>query len=114
MDVRKKGHDFERQLVTEFRAKGWDKAARNLEFSQDAILGIDLKNTDPFLIQAKRLAQYAPISRIFEIPNLPGKIPVLITKPDSPNGPAMAVLSLTDFLSLISPQSPSPPTAEDF
>ena len=114
INSRKKGLDFERTLCAELRALGWTRACRNIETNPDAVLGIDLLHTDPFTIQAKRLQDYAPISRIFEIPRIPGKIPVLITQPDAKNGPPMVVLPLQDFLSLISPDSSSPPTKDDF
>ena len=114
INSRTKGLSHERSLCAEFRARGWTKACRNIETNPDAVLGIDILNTDPFCIQAKRLAQYAPITRIFEIPRLPGRIPVLITTPDASVGPAMVVLPLQDFLTLISPDSSSPPTKDDF
>ena len=112
VNARRKGHSFERDVVTEFRAKGWIKACRNIETNPDAVLGLDLNHTEPFSIQCKRLQDYAPISRISEIPPIPGRIPVLITKPD--DGPAMAVLPLSHFLLLISPSSKGPACPEDF
>ena len=112
INARAKGIAFERDIAAEFRSRGWHRVCRNIETNPDAILGIDLLHTEPFSIQCKRLVDYAPISRIQEIPPLPGQIPVLITKPD--DGPAMVVLPLKDFLSLISPASPSRPTVEDF
>jgi hypothetical protein len=112
INSRRKGHSFERDIVAEFRGRGWIRACRNIETDPDAILGIDLKNTAPFSIQCKRLADYAPISRIGEIPPLPGQIPVLITKPD--DGPAMVVLPLQDFLAMISPDTNRRATKDDF
>ena len=115
---RTKGHAFERAIVAEFRARGWISACRNIETNPDAVLGIDLLNTAPFSIQCKRHATYAPISMIYEIPSLPGQIPVLITKPDhsanSPQANTMVVLPLSDFLALVSPSSPSRPQLGDF
>lgn len=112
INSRKKGHDWERAIVNEFRSLGWTRACRNIETNPDSILGLDILHTEPFSIQCKRLQEYAPISRIQEIPPLQGQIPVLITKPD--DGPAMVVLPLQDFLTLISPDSSSRPTKDDF
>ena len=120
INARRKGHSFERALVAEFRSKGWIKACRNIETNPDAILGIDLLHTYPFAVQAKRLATYAPITRIFEIPTTsPATIPILITKPDEDysNGlPAttMVVLPLHHFLAMISPETPGPFSKDDF
>ena len=117
---RTKGHSFERQIVAEFRSRGWTQACRQIETNPDAILGIDLLHTQPFSIQCKRLASYAPISNIFQIPTLPAQIPLLITKPDaSPSIPSipsitMVVLPLSDFLALVSPSSPGRPVPGDF
>ena len=112
INSRTKGLTYERLVANEFRAMGWVKACRNIETNPDAVLGLDLLHTEPFSIQCKRLADYAQISRIFEIPDLPGQIPVLVTKPD--DGPAMAVLPFKDLMRLISPQSESRPTKDDF
>jgi hypothetical protein len=112
INSRKKGHDFERAVVAEFRALGWIRACRNIETDPDAVLGIDLKHTEPYAVQCKRLSDYAPIRRIEEIPPLPGQTPILITKPD--DGPAMVVLPLSAFLTLISPDHNPRPQAEDF
>ena len=112
INSRRKGLTYERNVVAEFRALGWIKACRNIETNPDAVLGVDILHTEPFMVQCKRYADYAPISKIEEIPHVPGTIPVLITKPD--DKPAMVVLSLANFLSLISPDSPSPALPEDF
>lgn len=95
---RKKGHDFERQVTLAFRTHGFPNAQRHDESVPNAVLGYDLENTGPFLVQCKRLAQYAPISCIFELPAT-SKIPLLITQSD--DGPAMAVLPFTFLLQLI-------------
>ena len=112
INSRRKGHTYEREIVAEFRAKGWIKTCRNIETNPDAVLGVDILHTEPFMIQVKRYADYCPISKIEEIPPVPGTIPLLITKPDDKS--AMVVLSLANFLSLISPDSPAPPLPEDF
>jgi hypothetical protein len=113
IDVRKKGHDFERKIVAEFRSKGWIRACRNIETNPDATLGIDLLHTEPFAIQCKRRRDYVSVSTIGEIPpTSPPSIPVVITKPDE--GIAMVIIPLHHFLSLISPTSPSPPVRDDF
>lgn len=106
---RKRGHDFERRVVAAFRSHGYPNAQRHDESAPGAVLGYDLENTGPFIVQCKNLATYAPISAINEIP--PSSLtPVLVTQ--SATGPAMAVLPFSAFLMLLSKQTP--PLPEDF
>lgn len=95
---RKKGHDFERQVVLGFRTHGFPNAKRHDESVPNAVLGYDLENTGPFLVQCKCLTHYAPISAIFELPAT-SKVPLLITQSD--DGPAMAVLPFASLLQMI-------------
>jgi hypothetical protein len=108
---RKKGHDFERRVVAALRSHGFPNAKRHDEQAPGAVLGFDIENTAPFIIQCKRHQAYAPISAIFEIPAT-SLTPVLITQPDDTSQPAMAVLPFSAFLMLLS--NHLPPTPEDF
>jgi hypothetical protein len=75
INVRKKGHDYERQVANEFVALGWSNAKRHLEYqSSEAEAGQDLDNTDPFLIQCKCGRHLpAPLNILDQIKNCPGK-----------------------------------------
>lgn len=95
---RAKGLDFERKVANAFRLAGWLGAKRHLEFQQAEAQGFDLDGTEPFRIQCKRLAAYAPVATMGEIKPAPGVVPLLVTKPD--DGPAMVVLRFTDFIAL--------------
>lgn len=98
---RQRGHSFEREVANIFKANGFPKAKRKLEYQKDECIGIDLQGTEPFAIQIKRNKGYAPVNKIFEIDENSMKryIPLLITKAD--NQPIMAVLPLADLLSII-------------
>jgi len=75
--ARRKGLNFERWIVNEIKHI-FPKARRQLE-SQEG-MGFDIENSGPFRIQAKCYANYAPINKINEVPDVKGTIPVLITK----------------------------------
>ena len=113
--ARAKGLNFERQLAGAFRRLGWLGAKRHLEFQQAEARGFDLDGTEPFKIQCKCLAHYAPVTTIASIQTEPGEVPVLVTKAD--DAPAMVVLPLADFLRIVA-QVPraimAPPKASDF
>lgn len=97
--ARRKGHNFEREVVNKFRGIGWSKAKRHLE-SQGNIehQGIDLDNTYPFAIQCKSREEYVSINTIEEIKPDNGYIPVLITK--GTRKLPMAVMPLAEFYKL--------------
>lgn len=94
---REKGLQFERRCVAAFR-RFFPHAQRHDESAPGAILGYDLENTGPFIIQCKRKQEYAPITAIHELP-ASSKVPLLITEPD--DGPAMAVLPFSALLRLM-------------
>lgn len=99
--ARRKGHGFERELVTLLRPY-FPKARRQLEFQKDCALGTDLAETGRFRFQCKKLANYASVNTIEEVQcdrELFGEVPILVTKADGK--PAMAVMHLEDFLSLL-------------
>lgn len=115
---RTKGHNFERQIATQFRNAGWLFAARHLEFQAiEAAQGYDLVGTEPFKIQCKAHQNYVPISNITQIKAKSGDIPVLISKGD--NERACAVVYFDDFLRIIAAARRAgihlkPPTVDDF
>lgn len=96
---RTKGHGYEREIANKLKPLFPD-ARRHLEYQTGAAeLGIDLINTGNLLIQCKRYKTYVPITKIKEIKEASGKIPVLVTKAD--RQPDMVVLKLDDFLSIL-------------
>ena len=99
---RRKGHAFERWVANRFKIF-FPYAERKLEYQESEADGIDLKNTGNFRVQCKAYKNYAPISKIEEIKKKDG-IPLLVTKGD--NKPPMVVLSLSDFMLLITPTIP--------
>lgn len=114
---RDKGKAFESEIVSRFRLAGWLGAKRHLEFQTAEAKGYDLDNTEPFRIQCKAYASYAPISCLNEVHRAPGVIPVLITKGDS--AAPVAVLPFKDFMTMVTTMRNAglvlaPPTAEDF
>lgn len=94
---RDKGANYEREIARQLRALFPD-AARNVTETQHG-QGVDLVNTGNLRIQCKRHKQYAPITRIEEVPRTPDKIPVLITRGDRKED--VAVLYLSDFLAIL-------------
>ena len=78
---RTKGHDFEWQVVRDLNTAGIP-AHRNLsESGGQADNGVDVFAGE-YLIQCKRYRNYAPISKLAEVPPRPGMVPLLITKAD--------------------------------
>lgn len=91
---RRKGHNFEREVAKRFRAL-YPGTMRQLEYQQG--LGVDVP-AGPFDIQCKRGKQYAPITKINEIPATE-RIPMLVTKGDLQ--PTMVALRLDDFIDIL-------------
>ncbi len=97
--ARQRGHSFEREVAKDFHSMGYKKARRHLEYhATDAEDGIDLVDTGPFYVQAKRGRQYAPINKIFEIKKK-GGINLLVTRAD--NMESMVVMSMDDFKCIV-------------
>jgi len=94
---RTKGHSYERAIANVFREAGYTDAKRQLEYQEG--LGVDLANTGPYRVQCKRYKAYAPITKIEEVPEEVGTVPLLITKAD--NKPDMVCLSLNHFIELV-------------
>lgn len=92
---RTKGHSFERAVAITFR-EVYPDAQRLLEYQEG--YGIDLDKTGIFRVQCKAYKQYAPISKINEIPK-GDYIPVLVTKGDRLT--PMVVLPLDNFIELL-------------
>lgn len=96
--VRQKGLNFERDLAKSLRHIFPD-VERQLEFQSSQAKGVDLRGTEPYLIQCKRSRKYASITKIEEVVPQKGKIPVLVSKGD--NLKAVAVLYLEDFILML-------------
>lgn len=96
---RDKGHNWEREIANLFQKYGYKEAKRHLEVQTPECMGFDLDNTDPWLVQCKRHKGYSSVNTIFEIIDIKGKKPVVITKAD--RKPAMVILTLADFMELI-------------
>lgn len=81
VNVRRKGHSFER-WVSNFLKKFFPLSKRHLEYQmQEGNHGIDIENTDPFAIQCKSYKNIAVYKWLEEIDKSKG-IPVLICKSD--------------------------------
>ena len=94
---RAKGLSFERACANKLK-EVFPRARRALECQEG--LGYDLENTGCFLFQMKAYANYAPITKINEIPRTDStKIPVLVTKGDRLE--PMAVLPFSDLIKMI-------------
>ena len=98
---RRKGHQFERDMVNEFKKIGYDKAQRQLEYQEG--FGYDLTGVGRYQPQLKRYKGYAPINKIEEVPAVEGKVPLLITKGD--RMPVMVVIPWENFKELIKNES---------
>lgn len=81
INVRKKGHDFER-AIAKVLSPFYPEIRRHLEYHKEDCKGFDLDNSGRLKIQCKRGKKYAPLSKIKEPQCEKGEIPVLITKAD--------------------------------
>lgn len=97
INVRKKGHDFEREVCNSLRHI-FPNVERSQEGSSLDQNGVDIQSTNPFLFQCKRNRGYASVNTINEIKIKDG-IPVLLTRADKCK--AMAVLPFSDLINLI-------------
>lgn len=95
--ARNKGLSFERTVSAYFRAIGFLKAGRKLEFQTAHAVGVDIEKSGPFAIQCKAFQKYAPLSCIEEIQDKT-RIPVLVTKGNLKT--PLVALPLEDFLRL--------------
>jgi len=93
---RRKGHSFERWLVNELKSL-YPKAQRQLEYQEGK--GVDLEHTGDFLFQCKAYKDYAPISKINEIPITENKIRCLVTKGDRKE--PMVVIPFKEFKAML-------------
>lgn len=99
LNVRAKGIRFEQEVARALKYI-FPNAERQLEVQVSDCQGTDLRGTDPFQFQCKRLRQYAPIARIEEVQKKTKKhVPVLVTRGD--HVPAVAVLYFEDFVNLV-------------
>lgn len=100
INVRKKGHNFERETAEKLR-KIFPDARRQLEYHIADCNGVDLMDTGYYRIQCKRTKKYVNPSVIEEIqitePRI--QVPILITKAD--HKPALAVIPLNELIRLL-------------
>lgn len=99
INVRRKGHQFERDIAILFQQAGFKNARRHLEYQMGEALGKDIANVEPYLIQCKATKKYVPLTTINEIQNQHEGIPVLIAKGD--NLPPLACIPLAHFMELV-------------
>lgn len=87
---------LEREIVKQLRPIFPD-AQRQLEYQQG--FGVDLMNTGSLRIQCKRGRNYAPITKIEEVPKAKDRIPVLVTRADQKQ--SVACLYLKDLIAIL-------------
>jgi len=99
---RAKGIKFEQDIARQMREDcGFEDAmtSRAGDREKDS-QGIDLINTEPFAIQCKRYAKYAPATCLEEVKLQEGyEIPILLTKAD--RAKTLAILPWEDLKLLI-------------
>lgn len=100
INVRQKGHSFERFVARLMQYVGYTKAHRQLEFQINNALGIDIAETGRFKIQCKKTKKYVPLNTINEVKAKANDIPVLIAAGDGE--PPLVVMHLADWLELVS------------
>lgn len=108
INVRQKGHSFERYIAAAMRMIGYSKAHRQLEFQINNALGIDLAETGPYKIQCKKTKKYVPMNTINEVKAKEGEIPVLIAAGDGE--PPLVTMHLEHWLYLVSHDLANPDT----
>lgn len=92
---RTKGHNFEREVAKAFRQL-YPESMRQLEYQIG--LGVDVK-AGPFDIQCKRNKKWCPLSKIKEVPDSPGRVPLLVTKGDREK--TLVAMELDVFLKIL-------------
>lgn len=80
INARAKGHTYERDIAQKFRDAGFtDCMTSRLESKRLDDLGVDLCNTDPWLVQCKAVEKLGPVHDILaRMPD--GGIPVIFHK----------------------------------
>ncbi len=99
INVRAKGHTFERFVAGCMRAVGYTKAHRQLEFQINNAHGIDIAETGRYKIQCKKTAKYVPMNTINEVKGKGDDIAVLIAAGDGE--PPLVTMFLADWLELV-------------
>lgn len=98
INVRQKGHSFERFIAKVFRHLGYDKAHRQLEFQINNAHGIDIAESGIYAIQCKKTKKYVPMNTIQEVKYKAGQIPMLIAAGD--NEEPLVTIPLWAFIAL--------------
>lgn len=93
-----KGKEFERETAIALR-NIFPNAERHLEFQVSQATGVDLRNTGEFRIQCKSYKSYAPLSKIREVHEEAGTIPLLVTKGQRLR--PIAALYFDDFVKIL-------------
>lgn len=98
---RRKGHDFEREIVNRMKDLGFDKAVTSRYASKMMDdMKVDLCNTEPFYIQAKCLGKAPSIRKVLgEMPETEN-MNVIFWKVPKDND-QYAILHLEDFYEII-------------
>lgn len=99
INVRAKGHTFERYIAAAMRMIGYSNAHRQLEFQINNALGIDIAETGQYKIQCKKTKKYVPMNTINEVKYKEGEVPVLIAAGDGE--PPLVTMHLHDWLYLV-------------
>ncbi|OPX88969.1 MAG: hypothetical protein A4E53_01702 [Pelotomaculum sp. PtaB.Bin104] len=109
INSRQKGNSFERNIATVFREVGWPKAKRHLEFqTEEADLGVDLDNTEPFGVQCKAYKKYFSMDKVYAaLKKVKRGKPLLITKTNLKE--PLCTMYLRDFLSIVDTPGDSTP-----
>ena len=63
---RTRGHSFERTTSKMLRENGFPEARRHLEYQKEEANGIDIDNTEPFLIQCKATNNQPNIPKVMK------------------------------------------------
>lgn len=102
---RRKGHQFEREVVRELKEKGID-ARRILEFQQEQANGVDVETPD-LIIQCKNMKVMPNIPRVFSQFKRDDKTQVVAFRITN-KGTYMA-MRLEDMLEMLSHSQEKPP-----
>lgn len=100
INVRAKGHSFERYIARLMQYVGYAQAQRQLEYQINQAQGIDLAGTGRYKIQCKKTKKYVPLNTINEVKAKGDDIPVLIAAGDGE--PPLVTMRLEDWLELVS------------
>lgn len=93
---RDKGAQFEREIAIALRDI-FPRVEREDESNTGK--GVDLRFTGQLDVQCKRFAGSVPMSKLYEVPIVPGRIALLVSRSD--RGVALATLRMADFVKIL-------------